>query len=132
MKTIKLGGQCSNFTCAKCCIDTEMILSQVDIQRLMERGYEQDSFCYQDDDGFFRLRNSNGQCVFLKENRCTIYDIRPQGCRFYPLIYDLDKKAVLVDQDCPLAKTIDSKVIKRFETEIKEYIQLLITEQQSK
>ena len=26
----------------------------------------------------------NGACVFLKNNRCTIYALRPLICRFYP------------------------------------------------
>ena len=26
----------------------------------------------------------NGQCVFLADNRCLIYEVRPLICRFYP------------------------------------------------
>ncbi|RMI13251.1 MAG: YkgJ family cysteine cluster protein [Calditrichaeota bacterium] len=27
---------------------------------------------------------ANGDCIFLKENRCTIYPVRPLQCRTYP------------------------------------------------
>jgi len=30
------------------------------------------------------LKKTNGKCIFLKENLCTIYLIRPLICRFYP------------------------------------------------
>jgi Fe-S-cluster containining protein len=29
-------------------------------------------------------KNENGKCFFLKDNNCTIYEIRPLICRFYP------------------------------------------------
>jgi Fe-S-cluster containining protein len=27
---------------------------------------------------------SDGKCVFLDDSRCTVYEIRPVICRFYP------------------------------------------------
>ena len=35
----------------------------------------------------FELRKTTkeGECVFLKNNRCAIYSLRPLICRFYPL-----------------------------------------------
>ena len=29
-------------------------------------------------------KTENGKCVFLKNDRCTIYEVRPLICRFYP------------------------------------------------
>jgi len=29
-------------------------------------------------------KNQTGKCVFLKEDSCTIYALRPLVCRFYP------------------------------------------------
>jgi len=31
---------------------------------------------------------------------CTIYEIRPDGCKLYPIIYDKDTKHVVFDKDC--------------------------------
>jgi Fe-S-cluster containining protein len=36
-------------------------------------------------------KTSDGQCVFLKENQCTIYSLRPLICRFYPFQLTFDK-----------------------------------------
>jgi len=29
-------------------------------------------------------KTRDGKCLFLKDNRCTIYRVRPLICRFYP------------------------------------------------
>ena len=54
-------------------------------------------------DGLFQLKNADGYCVFFHPTTklCKIYAVRPQGCRFYPLIYDSDKKICVLDQECP-------------------------------
>lgn len=50
-------------------------------------------------------KTSEGKCVFLKENQCTIYQIRPLICRFYPfeLKFDKDKQSHVFDftLECP-------------------------------
>jgi Fe-S-cluster containining protein len=44
-------------------------------------------YCYE------MKKADEGKCVFLKENQCSIYDLRPLICRFYPfeLKFDADK-----------------------------------------
>ncbi len=46
-----------------------------------------------------------GKCCFLKDNRCTIYNLRPLICRFYPfeLKYSEDKGTHVfnVTAECP-------------------------------
>jgi Fe-S-cluster containining protein len=36
-------------------------------------------------------KTSEGKCVFLKKSRCTIYQMRPLICRFYPFELKFDK-----------------------------------------
>lgn len=49
-----------------------------------------------------QLRNLDGRCVFLSnEGVCTIYDIRPRGCRSYPLIMSVPSMEPLLDDLCP-------------------------------
>ncbi|MET1124358.1 MAG: YkgJ family cysteine cluster protein [Archaeoglobaceae archaeon] len=84
-------------SCAKCCLETEMILVREDIERLRALGYED---FYEFRDGFYRLKNVDGKCVFLKNNVCEVYEHRPLGCRVYPLIYDEECGTVL-DPYCP-------------------------------
>jgi Fe-S-cluster containining protein len=54
----------------------------------------------------FEIKKTNlGKCIFLKNNQCTIYSLRPLICRFYPfqLTYDLDKEKHVFDftLECP-------------------------------
>ena len=96
--------KCEN--CGKCCLETEMILSSEDIE-LIENNFRNSirkrDFAFKNKNEQFQLKNIDGHCVFLNysANKCKIYEYRPQGCRFYPLIYDIDKKKCLLDDDCP-------------------------------
>ncbi|NHK30484.1 MAG: YkgJ family cysteine cluster protein [Asgard group archaeon] len=130
MKTIRLGGICADFSCAACCKDTKMMLSQKDIENITSIGYNKKDFVYLDTDGFFKLQNINGLCFFLKDNKCEIYDHRPQGCRFYPIIYDLDLKKAILDGDCPLINNIQDKTVKSFSQELRKFSMKLIEEKE--
>jgi Fe-S-cluster containining protein len=48
-------------------------------------------------------KNEEGKCVFLENNRCTIYSIRPLICRFYP--FELNsyggKYSFRFSEECP-------------------------------
>ena len=89
--------------CFKCCINTQMILTRSDIERLVSRGYR--GF-YELRDGFYRLVNKNGKCIFLDESGlCRVYPVRPIGCRSYPLVYD-EEEGVVLDPLCPLSKKV--------------------------
>ncbi|MFX0105926.1 MAG: YkgJ family cysteine cluster protein [Candidatus Hodarchaeota archaeon] len=96
--------KCEN--CGKCCLATEMILSQQDI-RLIKMNYpnniRENDFVFKNKNEQFQLKNVEGNCVFLEpiSKNCSIYKYRPQGCRFYPLIYDLNQKKCRLDDDCP-------------------------------
>ncbi|NHJ03358.1 MAG: YkgJ family cysteine cluster protein [Candidatus Heimdallarchaeota archaeon] len=130
MKSIQLGGICSNFHCALCCRDTKMILSQNDIKRIETAGYKIEEFSFKDEEGFIKLKNIENKCYFLQNNKCSIYLIRPQGCKFYPIIYDLDEKKAILDPECPLIDTIPLKMVTRFTNNLKKFIQLILKEKE--
>jgi Fe-S-cluster containining protein len=98
-----MNNKCQN--CGNCCLDTEMMVSRKDINLILKK-YPQD---LREEDfiieckGFFQLKNINGHCIFLdiSTKTCKIYINRPQGCRFYPLTYNEDKKSCVFDEDCP-------------------------------
>jgi len=76
-----------------------MPLTADDILRIEALGYRREEFSVFDG-SIVRLRNVNGKCFFLDENnRCRIYEHRPEGCRIYPAIYD--GRNVVVDRVCP-------------------------------
>jgi len=87
--------------CAKCCEKTEMLLSNADIERI-EQGTKQirRQFAYLRA-GYFYLKNRGRYCIFLNQiKRCSIYEIRPEGCQFYPIIFDPYLNQCVVDKDC--------------------------------
>ncbi len=99
--------------CGKCCQKTEMMLCEQDVQRLEKAGYSRASFSYRDREGFARLRNRRGHCVFYLNHRCSIYKVRPTGCRVYPLMLSEGDGVVADEEICPCTKTISSEEFRR-------------------
>jgi len=101
--------------CGTCCIKTEMLLSEKDIERLEHKGYCKDSFVVFDEEGFPKLRNLHGHCFFynVEDKRCKVYRSRPLGCRLYPVVFD-EEKGIVVDEDCCAKEKLEgSHVAKR-------------------
>jgi uncharacterized protein len=96
--------------CGVCCQETEMLLSNRDIERLEKIGYSTDFFVRFDSEGYATLKNSQGHCVFYnpEKRRCKVRAYRPEGCRIYPVLYDEDK-GITVDTICPNRNTITEK-----------------------
>ncbi len=117
--------------CFECCKETEMIVTNEEVETIVKKGFKREEFI-QEVDGFLELRNFKGACVFLREGKCRIYDIRPQGCKFYPLIYDVENECVIVDKDCPHHRDIRIKKHKKLFAEIKEYVKKLLKEQENR
>ncbi|MFZ8855487.1 MAG: YkgJ family cysteine cluster protein [Thermofilaceae archaeon] len=90
-------------TCGACCRGTEMPLLLEDVERLERLGLKREDFAVEGE-GFPRLRNVGGYCVFYdaRSGRCRVYSARPIGCRLYPLVFD-EERGVLLDPECPLA-----------------------------
>lgn len=99
--------KCDFIGCYKCCIETEMILTDDDLNRIENLGYDKNEFCLdpKETDGYWQLRNKKSilgnTCYFLSnQGKCTIYENRPQGCQIYPLIYDFEFEKPVIDEDC--------------------------------
>lgn len=101
-----MGGSnpCLDHACSKCCHDTEMMLAEADVARLEAAGHQRADFSVKDAEGFLRLRNVGGRCFFLRDDgRCGVHEMRPEGCRLYPLVYD-EKWGPVMDVDCPFTR----------------------------
>ncbi len=98
----KLVNACLFHKCTLCCYDTEMNLSNKDVNIIRNLGYEETSFV-KEKNGLKYLKNRHGKCVFL-ENYCTIYRNRPEGCQLYPVIFESGTKKVTLDKLCPFNK----------------------------
>ena len=97
--------------CSACCHDVEMLLTEGDLARLSAARPGLD-FWFRADDGYLQLRTRDGPpampgagrpCVFLDPGgRCTVHEIRPEGCRLYPAVWADDlRDAELDDAYCP-------------------------------
>ena len=88
--------------CGDCCLETEMLLSKKDMDRLEKKGFKSKYFSRQNNEGYVVLKNRKGHCIFfdVEQKRCKIYEDRPMGCRLYPIIFD-DMKGIVADTLCP-------------------------------
>ncbi len=83
-----------------------MIVSQQDINQIIENSLtklNKEDFTILNSNDYFQLKNIDHHCVFfdISYKTCIVYKHRPQGCRFYPLIYNYDKNKCVFDLDCP-------------------------------
>jgi hypothetical protein len=97
--------RCSN--CGVCCTETEMLLSEKDIERLVNLGFKKSFFAKANREGYIQLKNRDGYCVFYdtKKRQCSIYINRPTGCKVYPVIVD-EENGVIIDHICHSKHTI--------------------------
>ena len=100
--------------CGKCCEETEMLLSRADMSRLEKAGHDLEGFARLDKQGYVRLRNRKGYCVFFdpRKSRCTVYRNRPSGCRVYPVIQS-EGEGAIVDDVCPMRHTVTRSELER-------------------
>ena len=122
------GDICLDKKCFHCCVETEMVLSPEDIRRISAEVKENPKqFLVKTEDGLKILKNKkrdNGDlvCFFLNEDGlCSIYDFRPKGCTFYPLIWDMKQHKVISDDYCPYYKLF-SPFIKKFANQIEDFV----------
>jgi Fe-S-cluster containining protein len=92
---------CLEHDCHACCLNTRMTLTEADAARLEAAGFQ--DFFIVNDDHDLQLINVDGHCIFLVDERCSVHDDRPEGCRLYPLILDLSVDRVVLDAFCPWA-----------------------------
>lgn len=61
-----------------------------------------------------------------------MYNSRPEGCVYYPIILDPDGKRCLVDEECPNYYTVTKSEIKRNCKNLKKLYKELINEAQKR
>ncbi|MFW9990483.1 MAG: YkgJ family cysteine cluster protein [Candidatus Odinarchaeota archaeon] len=109
------GEACQQHGCHACCLETEMPLTVKDVMRISGiTGLPVESFT-SIRGGMTVLKNTREndrcQCFFLDTNsHCSIYRIRPQGCRYYPVIWDLDNRIAVLHEYCPYREDFKTQV----------------------
>jgi uncharacterized protein len=77
--------------CGQCCTGAPGVV-RVDENNIREiaawRGnnltYFRRTYVRKTDEGLSLTEKENGDCIFFKNNRCSIYPVRPGQCRTYP------------------------------------------------
>ena len=109
-KKVISGNICQKNNCHHCCIETEMLLLKTDTIRISKTtGIEASNFSFLTGENQRMLRNKSvgdeEVCFFLdSDGRCSIYNIRPEGCTYYPIIWDLTNHQAVSDDYCPYHK----------------------------
>ena len=75
-----------------CCKRTTYKLTKQDVERL---GSLLVGAVFKTQDGHLQLKQP---CPFLIDNKCSIYNIRPVGCRLYPVVWN---NGLTTDHNCP-------------------------------
>jgi Fe-S-cluster containining protein len=110
---IKLRFDCNK--CALCCGDTKqktrhILLLETEAQKIsLENSMPIADFSteisHKPPFHYEMKKTSEGKCIFLKDNRCRIYALRPLICMFYPfeLKFDVKSKEHIFDftVECP-------------------------------
>ncbi|HIQ12773.1 MAG TPA: YkgJ family cysteine cluster protein [Thermoprotei archaeon] len=100
------------FNCrVRCCLEQRVILSERDIDLLIEAGYKLEYFAVKKG-RYYYLREYGGRCIFydVDTGLCRIYKYRPLVCRLYPLVYQ-DGNVILDVENCPEASKIDEEMM---------------------
>lgn len=100
-KPTNLGDMCRKFKGSCCEERTPPSLEEKDIQLIKSLGVENE---FQIDGDY---ATTKGQCYFLKEGLCGIYEQRSTDCRTYPVSFKLDQQGnreYVIDMNCPAAE----------------------------
>lgn len=114
--------------CGACCYKAVVPLTREDIKKIENLGFKAREFIE------FRLgvpilRNIDGHCMFLDTatNTCKIYEMRPEACRLYPLIYS-PKLWVHVDPRCPKAKDVPKEEVVKLASHVLRFYEKIKAE----
>jgi Fe-S-cluster containining protein len=101
--------------CGLCCADTDhklrhILLLESEAEEISEAtGRAIEDFCNESNGTqpyIYEMKKVEGDCIFLKDHKCTIYELRPLICRFYPfeLKFDADKDTHIftATPECPM------------------------------
>ncbi len=104
-----------------------MTLTRKDVEQIEKLGYDRKDFLVRVTDGFCELKNVDGNCYFydLDSKKCIIYENRPEGCRYYPIIYDARKRKCIVDKDCPSEETVTRAEIRKICHKVRRLVETL-------
>lgn len=93
--------RCSDLNCSLCCHEREVILTHEDVDKLLTMGHYEQTFARKSRHGhnLKELIFIGGDCIFLKNGTCSVYNNRPTACRIFP--YSMEEGRECFDEGCP-------------------------------
>lgn len=82
MRLARHRGDFECMMCGNCCRFSIITLNDEDTRRIEAHGHK--DFYEVLDSGEKKLKMANGRCMFVKDDACTIHDIKPEVCRNFP------------------------------------------------
>jgi hypothetical protein len=110
-----------------------MQLSPQDVNRLKKIGYSPADFSTRKE-GFRTLRNVKGVCYFFdqKTRSCKVYAKRPEGCRYYPIVYSVDEGKPIIDEEvCRRVSTVTTEDLEKATPRLTKLARKLLVNQGS-
>lgn len=95
--------------CANCCKDSptrirRILFTEYDLKRIQRLELKIDFYHISEHSigpYFYEMVKKNGSCIFLTDNKCSIYNDRPLICRFYPFTLNKNTDYVFqADYEC--------------------------------
>lgn len=96
---ITQGDPCNVHGCSRCCKEALVTLTEGDIRRIVAAGHKVGDFLKSIGE-YLSLHHGPNGCIFLIDDRCSIYSCRPVHCQTYPIIAAADGTPGR-DQFCP-------------------------------
>lgn len=100
------------FKCeAYCCKFGGVIATKNEVDAIIARGYTNHFFLLSDD--VYGIDwGDDGTCVYLEDDVCVIYPVRPLGCRMFPVVQTRSNEIILIE--CPVSSHLsEEELIKR-------------------
>lgn len=89
-----------------------------EMQKVVNAGHP--NFFIKHSNTHYEIKSKKGTCLYLsKENLCSIHEVRPLVCRWWPVDYTYrDGKIELFLIECPLTKYVSEKYIQLMKRQI--------------
>lgn len=76
--------------CGLCCIGVDINVTIEEMEKILQYLGEKDPKEYFEAVfPFIRIKKVGNRCIFLENNKCKIYQVRPKQCRDYPFVSTL-------------------------------------------
>jgi Fe-S-cluster containining protein len=86
-----------------CCKLGGVVATQNEVDAITERGFP-NYFIRLSDEVYGIEWGEDGTCAYLEDGRCTIYPVRPLGCRMFPVVQTRSNDIILIE--CKLAEQL--------------------------